>query len=59
VGIHNYAADDLRKAVSFLAEHPEYPFDSLVGRWFPLAEAEAAFAAARDAEAIRVGVKPG
>jgi len=58
-GVHNYAPRDLKAAVHFLAGDPQYPFDALVDGWFPLACADAAFAAARNADAIRIGIRPG
>jgi alcohol dehydrogenase len=58
LGIHNYAPADLQTAVRFLASNPQYPFDSLVERWYPLAAADEAFDAARHGTAIRVGVRP-
>jgi alcohol dehydrogenase len=57
-GVHNYAPEDLRRAVDFLAGASRYPFAELVARWFPLAAVEEAFRAARAPGALRVGVRP-
>jgi alcohol dehydrogenase len=58
-GVHNYAPTDLAAALEFLARHhADFPFASLVDQWFPLNDCAAAFAAARDPRAIRVGVRP-
>jgi alcohol dehydrogenase len=60
VGIHNYAPDDLLKAVAFLSNHHDaFPFADLVSQWFPLESAEAAFKLSHDPSQIRVGVRPG
>lgn len=58
-GIHNYAPRHLQRAVEFLhRHHNHFPFVDVVSDWFPLEEAESAFAAARDPHKIRVGVCP-
>jgi len=58
-GVHNYAPRHLTVAVRFLAEcHGRYPLTGLVERWFPLSEAEAAFAHADRSDAVRIGVRP-
>ncbi|WP_020471724.1 zinc-binding dehydrogenase [Zavarzinella formosa] len=57
-GIHNYTPTDLGDALSFLDSHPEYPFASLVSKWFPLSDVDAAFAHARSPGVLRVGVRP-
>jgi putative phosphonate catabolism associated alcohol dehydrogenase len=58
-GVHNYGPGDLVAAVQFLERnHRRYPFSELVSEWFPLAEVDAAFAAAADPAHVRVGVKP-
>lgn len=58
-GVHNYAPRHLLAAVEFLSSgHQQYPFASLVSQWFPLTDAEQAFAAARLPQHIRVGVQP-
>ena len=56
IGVHNYAPADCLRAVQFLRSHPEFPFEKLVSKWLPLAAANEAFAAARDAEVVRIGV---
>lgn len=58
-GIHNYAPRHLLTAVRFLTDHGQsFPFASLVARWYPLADAEAAFADAAQSRAVRIGVRP-
>lgn len=57
-GLHNYTPDDLAAAVAFLDGARDYPFAEFVSRPFPLAEAEAAFAAARHGPALRTAVRP-
>lgn len=58
-GIHNYAPRHLLSAVRFLADHGRtFPFASLVERWYPLADAESAFADAARSRAVRIGVRP-
>lgn len=58
-GIHNYTPGDLLRGVQFLTEHHhEFPFSELVGRWFPLADADEAFQAGSTGTHIRVGVHP-
>jgi putative phosphonate catabolism associated alcohol dehydrogenase len=59
-GIHNYAPRHLLEAVTFLSDcHQNYPFADLVGDWLPLNSIAAAFAAAQNPAAIRIGVCPG
>lgn len=59
-GVHNYAPGHLLRAVDFLADHHrDFPFADLVAQWFPLDRTDEAFAAARDASRIRVGVRSG
>lgn len=55
-GVHNYAPDDLRGAVAFLAT-TSYPFADLVTAWYPLREVERAFQAALAPDVLRVGVR--
>lgn len=58
-GVHNYAPQDLRTAVAFLADHhTRFPFADLVARVFPLADAEQAFHFAEREKPIRVAVRP-
>ena len=58
-GIHNYAPRNLLSAVRFLAvQGGEFPFATLVERWHPLADAEAALADAVRSGAVRIGVRP-
>ncbi|MCH8922233.1 MAG: zinc-binding dehydrogenase [Planctomycetes bacterium] len=59
-GVHNYAPQDLSRAVAFLAEnHRRYPFDELVTETFPLAEAERAFQYAIETRPLRVAIVNG
>ena len=57
-GIHNYAPEDLKRAIEFLAVSPNRPFESLVEGWYPLTRADEAFNIARKGTAFRVGVRP-
>jgi putative phosphonate catabolism associated alcohol dehydrogenase len=58
-GVHNYAPDDLRRAVAFLeGAGRAYPFGALVERTYPLAEVNAAIETALRTRPIRVGVRP-
>ncbi|MEY4178100.1 MAG: L-threonine 3-dehydrogenase [Planctomycetota bacterium] len=59
-GVHNYGPADLAAALEFLARHHAgFPFRELVAAWYPLQDCAAAFTAARDPAAIRIGVRPG
>jgi putative phosphonate catabolism associated alcohol dehydrogenase len=59
VGVHNYAPRHLVRAVDFLSRYQhDYPFASLVDRWYPLSQVSEAFQAACSPQAIRIGVKP-
>lgn len=56
-GVHNYAPRHLVAAIDFLVAHQRhFPFAELVSAWHPLADAAAAFAAARASQAVRIGV---
>ncbi|HEY8282616.1 MAG TPA: alcohol dehydrogenase catalytic domain-containing protein [Leifsonia sp.] len=58
-GVHNYAPRHLEQAVRFLGRAWErYPFAELVGPVFPLAEVDAALAAALGDGRRRVGLRP-
>jgi threonine dehydrogenase-like Zn-dependent dehydrogenase len=57
-GVHNYAPEDLERAVHFLGHAEAYPFASLATDWFPLAQADEAFRKARASGVLRVGVRP-
>lgn len=58
VGSHNYRVDDLVEAVDFLARTPlRDRFAGLVGESYPLAEIDAAVAAARTGSAPRIAVQ--
>lgn len=57
-GIHNYTAPDLAQALELLAtEKNALRFASLVARWFPLEQAQEAFAFAKEPGVLRVGVQ--
>ncbi len=58
-GVHNYAPRHLEQAVRFLSgAWQRYPFAEQVGPVFPLAEVDAALAAARVGSRPRVGLRP-
>jgi len=58
-GVYNYNPEDLKAALAFLAANAaRFPFDSLVGRTFPLCEAQQAFQFAETAKPLRVAVLP-
>lgn len=58
-GVHNYAPRHLLSAVQFLAEqHRRFPFAELVAEWYPLDDVAQACEAARDANHVRIGVRP-
>src|SRR5262245_60300194 len=57
-GIHNYAPHHLLEAVEFACDqHRTFPFQDLVSRWYPLADAQQALEAAHEPDNIRVGVR--
>ncbi len=57
-GVHNYAPAHLAEAVAFLtASGTRFPFDRLVTNWFPLEQIAAAFDAARNPAALRIGIQ--
>ncbi|MCA9121438.1 MAG: alcohol dehydrogenase catalytic domain-containing protein [Planctomycetaceae bacterium] len=56
-GVHNYAPEDLLRAVEFLTNHHhDFPFAELVSEWFLLESVTQAFQRCRDSEHIRIGV---
>jgi alcohol dehydrogenase len=58
-GVHDYTPPDLAAALQFLSEHgSRFPFASLVAQSFPLADAESAFATARQYALLRVAISP-
>jgi alcohol dehydrogenase len=58
-GVHNYAPEDLRRAVDFLQHHHAHsPFEELVAKTFALEDAGAAFLHASQSGALRVAVRP-
>lgn len=58
-GLHNYAPRHLLAALEFLADHPEYPFASLVPAWRPLDELDSVVDPASSSGALRHGIRPG
>jgi alcohol dehydrogenase len=59
-GLHNYNAEDLVTAVSFMEKDGRrFPFHDLVHDGFPLEKAEAAFRHALASKAFRVGIRIG
>lgn len=59
VGVYNYAPEDLEAALAFLARAVDrFPFESLVGRTFPLSEVNAALHFAETARPPRVALLP-
>jgi len=58
-GVYNYRPEDLETALSFLARsHARFPFETLVGRTFPLEAVNDAFAYAEQDRPPRVAVRP-
>ena len=56
-GIHNYRPEHLGRAIRFLETFStKYPFDSMVGKIFPMAEINEAVEAAASGKQIRVAV---
>lgn len=56
-GLHNYAPEDLEKAITFVQENREnFPFNKLVGREFSLEALDEAFGCANTGEHYRVGI---
>lgn len=56
-GVHNYGPGHLVTAIDFLTHFwRKFPFADLVAAWHPLADAEQAFAVARESGAVRIGV---
>lgn len=59
VGVHNYTAQHLKEAVSFLNRHHEsYPFDTLLGPSYPLSDFRNAVEVARSGQFFRVVINP-
>jgi threonine 3-dehydrogenase len=57
-GVHNYAPQDLHKALQFLQEgHEQFPFEELVGETFALEDATAALAHTSRSGALRVALR--
>ncbi|WP_039961772.1 zinc-binding dehydrogenase [Rhodopirellula europaea] len=58
-GLHNYLPRDLDDGLRFLERnHQRFPFDTLVGKGFPLREVEQAFEYAMEQRPVRVAVYP-
>lgn len=56
-GVHNYAPRHLATALTFLAEHQEYPFESLVASWQPLSAINSVLATPPAPPALRIGIR--
>lgn len=57
-GLHNYNYADFEYAVDFMRRnHGRYPFDTVIGKEFPLSEAQAAFEYALKHKPLRVGIR--
>ena len=58
-GVHNYIAEDLARAIRFLADnHERFPFQDLVEQQFSLDEVDRAVAFAEENRPIRVAIRP-
>jgi alcohol dehydrogenase len=57
-GVHNYAPNDLRAALDFLAARPPFPFEGLVADWQPLGAIETVLASPGSSERLRLGIRP-
>ena len=58
-GVHNYHYTALGDSLRFIEEsRRHYPFDSLIGETYPLGEINAAFAAAKRRDALRIAISP-
>lgn len=58
-GVHNYAPDDLRRAVTFLKDRASrFPFADLVGAEYSLEEIDVAIEVAAQGGYVRVGIRP-
>lgn len=59
IGVHNYGARHLEKAVQFLSEHQnDFPYDKLVSPALPLSKLDDAFALTLERKWHRVAVQP-
>ena len=59
-GVHNYHYTALGDSLRFIGEsRKRYPFAELIGETYPLAEINAAFAASKRRDAIRIAIAPG
>jgi putative phosphonate catabolism associated alcohol dehydrogenase len=57
-GLHNYNYQDFAYAVDFIGRnHNRFPFDTIVGKEFGLAEAQQAFEYALEYKPLRVGIR--
>lgn len=58
-GVHNYAPHHLLSAIEYLTDAwRRWPFESLVGEVYPLADLDDAIASAHAAGSARVGIRP-
>jgi len=56
-GLHNYNYDDFLYALHFISQHHNtYPFNTVVGKEFPLEQAQEAFEYALKHQPLRVGI---
>jgi putative phosphonate catabolism associated alcohol dehydrogenase len=56
-GLHNYNFEDLGYALKFMTDHhQDFPFDEMIEKEFPLAEATKAFEYALQHKPLRVGI---
>ena len=59
-GLHNYNYTDFAYAVSFMEHnHMKFPFEDIIGKEFPLSEAQSAFEYAVEHKPLRVGIRIG
>ena len=56
-GLHNYNYQDFAYAVDFIGRcHARFPFDTIIGKEFPLKDAQSAFEYAIEHKPLRVGI---
>jgi putative phosphonate catabolism associated alcohol dehydrogenase len=56
-GLHNYNYQDFAYAVDFIGRcHSKFPFETIVGKEFPLKDAQSAFEYAIEHKPLRVGI---
>ena len=58
-GVHNYQPTTLGTALNFIeASRTRYPYEELIGKTYPLADINTAFADAMGQEALRIAIDP-